>query len=254
MQLAEGPAGPSVGWMQPRWVGWSSACATPQRPDVRHDLDAAFRATAQLGPAPCQAGCSLPGACRALGGLDAAWNAPHPHGPRSRTTWMQLCVRHTTTARGQAQLGCSFGCGRPARPGRVPSWMQLAEGLPGPRWVGCSLACATPPRPHAKLDAARNAPHHHGPRSGTTWMHLSVRPPCSGRPHATGKLDAACRGPAGPSVGWMQLGKRHTTTARGQARPRCSFGRDRLARPGRVQSWMQLAGGLPGSRWVGCSV
>ena len=107
-------------------------------------------------------------------------------------------MRHTATARRQARPGCSFPCDRPARPGPVSSWMQLAGGLPGPRWVGCSLERASPPRPEVThdLDAALRAPHHHGPRSGTTWMQLWVRPPCSARPRA--KLDAA---PARPSVG-----------------------------------------------------
>jgi hypothetical protein len=160
-----GPAGVSVGWMQrlmqladglqgPRWLGCSLESATSRRPEVRHDLDEASGATALFGPAPCQVGCSLPGACRALGGLDATWKSPHPHGPRSGTTWMQLRVRPpcsarprakldaaparpsvgwmqlavllTTTARRQARAGCSFGCDRPARPGPMPSWMHLA--------------------------------------------------------------------------------------------------------------------------------
>ena len=47
---------------------------------------------ALLGPAPCQVGC---GACQALGGLDAAWRAPHHCCSWSGTTWMQLSTRVT---------------------------------------------------------------------------------------------------------------------------------------------------------------
>ena len=167
---------------------------------------------------------------------------------------MQLGTRLTTTARGQARPGCSFKCDRPAQSRPMPSSMQLAEDLrPSVGWIQLCVrhtnTARGQARPGCSFGCDRLAPHHHGPRSGTTWMQLRVRPPPSALSHA--KMDAAWWGPAGPSVGWMQLGTRLTFPARGQARPGCSFGCDRLARPGPVLSWMQR---LPGPRWVGCSL
>ena len=181
---------PMQRWMQlggglpgPRWVGCSLERASPTRPEVRHDLDAASGATALLGPAPWQIECSLLRGCQALGGLDAALRAPHQHGPRPGTTWMQLRVRPP---------------------------------------------CASPPRPEVRhdLDAASGA---------TASLGLvPCKDGCSlvGACRALGGLDAAWNAPQG----WMQLGVCLTTTARDQARPGCSFGCDRLARPGPVAS------------------
>ena len=115
---------------------------------------------------------------------------------RPSVGWIQLCVRHTNTARGQARPGCSFGCDRLAPHHHGPrsgtTWMQLrvrqpCSALPHAK---CDAACQGPARPPIGLDAAWRLPHHHGPRSGTTWMQLRVRPPCSARPR--GKLNAAC--------------------------------------------------------------
>jgi hypothetical protein len=221
-------------------------CASPPRPEVRHDLDAASGATALLDYAPCQVGCSLPRACHALGWLDAAWNAPHHHSLRSGTTWMQLRMRPLRSTMPHAKLEAA---------GYLNAAMGATASLGlAPCQVGCSLPTGCLALRVGGLDAAWNAPHHHGPRSGTTWMQLLMRPPCSTMPHA--KLDAACRRPARPSVpvGWMQLGTCRISTARGQARPGCSFGCDRCARPDPMPSCMQLAAGLPGPRRVGCSL
>ena len=156
------------------------AFASPPRPEVRHDLDAAS--------GPGWVGCSL-----------------------ERATPPRLDVRHDLDAASGATA--SFRFDRLARPGPMPHGLQLAEGPSGPRWVGCSLERATSPRPEVRhdLDAASGKTallgpayrHGPGPRSGTTW---------------------------------------------------CSFGCGRLALPGPVPSWMQLAGGLPDPRWVGCSL
>ena len=126
----------------------------------------------------------------ALGGLDAAWNAPHHHGSTSGTTWMQLRVR--------------------------PPALGLAALLgPAPCHMGCSLLRAR--QALGGLDAAWNAPHHHGPRSGTTWMQLRVRPPCSARLTATAR-------------------------ARGQARLGAALGAAALLCPGPCQLGCSLLG------------